>query len=316
MGIYSNITLDEINDILGHYELGRALDFSPTITGISNSNFRVHLESGEDVLLKISNDKTLEQLTNEQRILNALEHYSFKYSIHPFKTILGKTIYHQEKFFGVVFPFINGFPPLINENSCYEIGRALGELHSLEIKKEDLNTIRPHDFVGHSGQSVYEYTRTENAPRDFVEAFEEIFPEHLQDIPFDTFPVGIIHGDLYFDNCLFHNQTLVTLIDFEQAGRGHYLLDIGISLSGCCFNRDRSNLDMKLIKAYMRGYESKRRLLTIEEDYLMTSILIGFFSIGLWRIKRFYEGNLDESKRYNYRELIQRARNFKNEYLI
>src|SRR5690606_29470599 len=281
-----------------------------TITGISNSDIMVHLESGEDVLLKISNDKTLEQLSNEQRILNALEHYSFKYSLHPFKTTLGKTIYHQEKFFGVVFPFINGLPPLINKKSCHEIGKALGELHSLQIKKEDLSTIRPHDFVDHSGQSVYEYTRTKEAPRDFVEAFEDIFPEHLQDIPFDTFPVGIIHGDLYFDNCLFHDEKLVTLIDFEQAGRGQYLLDIGISLSGCCFNEDRSNLDMELINSYMKGYQEKRKLLAIEEEYLLASILIGFFSIGLWRIKRFYEGKLDESKRYNYRELTLRAHNF------
>lgn len=315
MGIYSNITLAEINEILGHYELGHARDFSPTITGISNSNFKVHLDSGDDVLLKISNDKTIEQLTNEQRILSALEKYEFKYSIHPFKTILGKSIYHQKKFYGVVFPFIKGLPPVMNTKTCYQIGQALGELHSLQIKKEDLGAIRPHDFVGHSGQSVYEYTRTSVAPKDFVEAFEDIFPTHLQDIPFDTFPVGIIHGDLYFDNCLFHQEKLVTLIDFEQAGRGHYLLDIGISLSGCCFNEDRSNLDMGLIEAFMRGYSEKRQLLSIEKEYLMTSILIGFFSIGLWRIKRFYEGNLDESKRYNYRELTERAKNFKKKYL-
>jgi homoserine kinase type II len=313
MGVYSNIDLAQIQEIMQHYQLGEARSFEATVTGISNSNFKVTMCSGKDVLLKVSNDKTIEQLANEQTILQVLEKYDFAYSLHPFKTIQGKPIYQHNGFHGVVFPFINGRPPAISKDMCKQVGMALATLHSLEIHKEDLASIRPHTMVGHGGISIYEYTQQANAPQDFVDAFKQTFPDQLQEIPYDVFPVGIIHGDLYFDNSLFNNGQLVTLIDFEQSGRGRYILDLGIALSGTCLNDKGDNLEAEYIQCFLEGYESRRKLLAIEREYLHTAILVGFFSIGLWRIKRFYEGNLDESKRFNYRQLLSRAQHYQKE---
>lgn len=310
MGVYSEINIEEINNILKHYELGRALDYKPTIEGISNSNYQVFLESGKEVLLKVSNDKTIEQLSNEQNILVALGDYNFEYSLKPFKTITGKPIYQHNHFYGVVFPFIKGLPPKITNDSIFQIGAALGKLHSLEIRKEDLATIRPHIQVGHGARSIIDYVNSDNAAADYVEAFNDIFPDKLEDIPYDVFPVGIIHGDLYFDNSLFYEDKLVTLIDFEQAGRGRYILDVGIAISGSCLNDDKSNISTELMNSFLAGYESERKMLLIEKEYLNKAILVGLFSISLWRIERFLEGNLDESKKFNYRELLSRAYNF------
>lgn len=315
MGVYSNVDLKEINDIMQHYQLGQAVEFEATVKGISNSNFRVKMCSGQEVLLKISNDKTVEQLANEQQILQVLEKYKFPFSLHPFQTIKGKPIYQHDGLHGVVFPFVNGRPPEITKDMCLQVGQALGELHSLEIQKEDLSSIRPHTMVGYGGVGIYEYTLTGGAPKDFVDAFNKVFPDRLQKIPYDVFPVGIIHGDLYYDNSLFHKNKLVTLIDFEQAGRGRYILDLGIALSGSCLNAKRDNLDIALIDAFLEGYQERRQLKTIEKEYLDTAILVGLFSIALWRIKRFYEGNLDESKRFNYRELLTRAHNYQESVL-
>ena len=310
MGVYSEINLEEINNILKHYELGSALSFKATIEGISNSNYHVKLESGKDVLLKVSNDKTIEELENEQQILNSLKNYNYPYSLNPFKTTLGKSIYHHGDLYGVVFPFIKGFPPKINNRSIYQIGAALGKLHSLEIRKEDLAVIRPHDIVGHGASSIIKYIKSKNAASDYVDAFNEIFPDKLSTIPYDVFPVGIIHGDLYFDNSLFFEDELVTLIDFEQSGRGRYILDIGIAISGSCLNDNKSNIDQDLMSKFLEGYETQRSMITIEKEYLNTAILVGFFSISLWRIERFLDGLLDSSKKYNYRDLLLRAFNY------
>ena len=308
MGVYSEIDLNEINEILKFYGLGQAVDFEPTLEGISNSNYKVKLDNGNKVLLKVSNDKTIEQLTNEQKILLKLKKYNYEYSLPPFETIAGKPIYHHNDFYGVVFPFISGFPPQVTEANCSQIGKALGRLHSLEIRSEDLDAIRPHDLVGYGGLSINEYTLKPDAAPDFAKAFVEIFPDRLQNIPYDLFPSGIIHGDLYSDNSLFNDGKLVTLIDFEQSGTGRFILDLGIAISGTCLKDE--NIDPKLIQSFLSGYEDARKLLTIEKEYLNTAIIVGFFSIGLWRIKRFYEGNLDERKKYNYRDLIKRAQCF------
>lgn len=310
MGVYSEIDLIEINEILKHYDFGEAVSFVPTVTGISNSNYKVTLTSGQVVLLKISNDKTIEQLENEQKVLKVLEKYHYQYSLHPFETLQGKPIYQHNGMHGVVFPFVQGLPPEMNSAASYAIGAALGKLHCLQIAKEDLDSIRSYSVVGYGGTSIAEYADSPQAPADFSSTFYEIFPNKLQNIPYERFPVGIIHGDLYFDNALFHEGKLVTLIDFEQSGRGRHILDLGIALSGSCLNKQRDNLDPELIKAFLAGYEGEHLLSDVERQYLKTAVLVGFFSIGLWRIKRFYEGNLDERKRFNYRELLDRARAF------
>ncbi len=315
MGVYSNIKLSEINEILSYYDLGRAKSFVPTMTGISNSNFKVSMETGSDVLLKISNDKTIEQLNNEQHVLTALADHKFEFALTPFQTIQGKPIYQHNNYYGVVFPFIDGLPPEIDADVCFQVGQALAKLHSLDITKEDLEHIRPHDVVGFGSPDIKEYLQNENAASDFIEDFKTVFPDNLENIPYDVFPVGIIHGDLYFDNSLFKDGKLVTLIDFEQSGRGRFILDIGIAISGTCLNRDKSNVDRALLESFLNGYQSVRNLKIIEKEYLDKAILVGFFSIALWRIKRFYEGNLDESKKYNYRELTQRAKNYKREFI-
>jgi homoserine kinase type II len=313
MGIYSQIDLEEINQILGHYDFkAKAKSFIATIEGTSNSNYKVTLTDSTHLLLKISNDKTIEQLTNEQTILQVLQKYQYPYSIHPFKTLLGKSIYQHNGHYGVLFPFIDGRPPVVTIDSCQQVGKAQALLHSLEIHKEDLAMIRPHTLVGYGGMSVSEYCQNANAPADFVQDFMQVFPDKLLDIPYDLFPVGIIHGDLYYDNSLFKNERLVSLIDFEQAGRGRFILDLGIAISGTCLNQQKDNIDLDLMQAYLKGYLQGRKLLAIEKEYLQTAILVGFFSIALWRIKRFYEGHLDPNKKFNYRELTKRALNFKN----
>lgn len=316
MGVYSNIDLNEIKQIVSYYGLGEVLGFEPTIEGISNSNYKVTLGDGKRVLLKISNDKTESQLLNEQKILETLDRHNYPYALPPLRSLKGRHIYEHNGMFGVLFPFINGLPPKINIDSVYQIGMALGELHSLEIHKEDLSVLRPHDLVGYGGVSIRQYTEKKIAPRDFVEAFERIFPDRLENIPYDVFPSGIIHGDLYFDNSLFYQNKLVTLIDFEQSGRGRFILDLGIALSGSCLNEKKDNLDNELIASFLKGYGAKRHLLVIEKEYLQTAIAVGFFSIGLWRIKRFYEGNLDERKKYNYRELLMRCEKFMQSEMI
>lgn len=317
MGIYSQIDLAEINDILSYYEFGKkAKSFKATIEGTSNSNYKVVLEDNSNLLLKISNDKTIEQLMNEQVILQVLEKYHYTYSIHPFRTLSGKSIYQHNGHYGVIFPFIDGVPPKVTTNSCHQVGRALANLHSLEIHREDLDSIRPHTLVGYGGMSVSEYTHNAVAPKDFVETFNEIFPGKLLDIPYDLFPVGIIHGDLYYDNSLFKDENIVCLIDFEQAGRGRFILDLGIAISGTCLDKEGLNVSQELMDAFIDGYSCERKLLTIEKEYLKTAVLVGFFSIGLWRIKRFYEGNLDPDKKFNYRQLLNRAKNFNQQEWI
>ena len=311
MGVYSHIDLQEITDILAYYEMGAVDSYRATAEGISNSNYHVCLKSGQEVLLKISNDKTIPQLENEQRILQVLKKYNYSFSPRAFETNTGKAIYTHKDFYGVVFPFIQGGAPKEgNKAILNQMGKRLAELHCLEIHSEDLGSIRPHEEVGFGSNDIYQYCESNIAAKDFKNCFEKIFPQKLQDLPYDIFPAGIIHGDLYLDNSLFLDDKLQTFIDFEQAGRGTFILDLGIAISGSCLSTSTKTVDIRLMQHFVEGYETTRKLLAIEKEYLNTAVLVGLFSIGLWRIKRFLEGELDHSKKYNYRELLERAEAF------
>ncbi len=310
MGVYSEINLNTINEILSYYGVGKASTFEPTIMGISNSNFKVVLENNRKLLLKVSNDKTISQLENEQTILLVLKKYDYAFSLPPLETTCGKAIYRHEKFFGVLFPFIDGLPPFINSDSIYQIGMALGQLHSLEIHSEDLSLIRKHEVVGHDAFALMKYVQCQECPVDFKASFDRVFGKKLEDVPYDLLPAGLIHGDLYYDNSLFDQEKLITLIDFEQSGTGRFILDIGIAISGSCLNSDKTNIDELLMERFLDGYERARHIIHLEKEYLNLAIAVGFYSIALWRIERFYSGNLDSSKKYNYRDLISRCDKF------
>ncbi|MBY0415742.1 MAG: phosphotransferase, partial [Bdellovibrionales bacterium] len=120
-----------------------------------------------------------------------------------------------------------------------------------------------------------------------------------------SFSKGIIHGDLYYDNTLFDNNKISTVLDFEQAGIGEYILDLGISISGTCLEKGR--VITPLVNSYLMGYESVKVMTSNEKEFLDQAIILGLLSISLWRIKRFYEKNLNPLMKNSYQDLLVRA---------
>jgi homoserine kinase type II len=308
MGVFTNLTKDEANEILALYDLGPLESIKALGLGISNSNFKVKLKD-RFILLKVSDDKGEKELIGEQKILHYLKDKKFPYSICPLELTNGDTIYHHKGKIGVIFEFLEGIPPGPSDDTCYEIGQALALLHSLK-KDESYLELRSHEEVGFGGTAVKGYINQESCPEDFKEIFHKIFPDSLEAWQSSDFEEGVIHGDLYYDNTLFHNNRLNVVLDFEQSGRGKLLFDVGISISGTCL--EKGTIGLRLIDSFLMGYESIRPLPEAEKEYLNQAILLALFSIALWRIKRFKEGDLDRSRENSYQELLSRALNYFN----
>jgi homoserine kinase type II len=307
MASYTQITNSEASEILSLYGKSSVMKCVPLSLGISNSNYRVELEN-ETVLLKISNDKNQAQLAEEQAILLYLNNCGFPYSLKPFPLKNGSFIYHYGQYFGVLYPFVNGIPPGPSDYTCQEVGKAIATLHSIKHKTDLLKNLRPHEEVGFGAQEILAYTQNPLCPEDFRRDFLELFPDQLQGFMSSSFERGIIHGDLYYDNTLFDNNKLSTVLDFEQAGLGEYILDLGISISGTCLEKGR--IISPLVNSFLLGYEQVRPLPPIEKTHLDHAIILGLFSISLWRIKRFKEGNLNPLMEDSYRDLLVRAKHF------
>ncbi|MFA6236800.1 MAG: phosphotransferase [Bacteriovorax sp.] len=307
MASYTQIDLKDADEILKLYDRFNVLKLTPLSLGISNSNYRVDLE-GDSVLLKISNDKNQLQLSDEQAILLYLNQRGYPYSLKPFALKTGELVYNYGPYFGVLYPFVPGIPPGPSDYTCKEVGAALAELHSLPHDENILKKLRPHESVGFGAREILEYSKSAKCPEDYKKAFDYFFPDQLQEFLATSFEKGIIHGDLYYDNTLFNNNQLSSVLDFEQAGRGEYLLDLGISLSGTCLEKGR--VITPLVNSYLEGYEAIRPLKPHELKFLDHAIILGLMSISLWRIKRFKERNLNPLMEDSYRDLIVRAMNY------
>ncbi|MBG07703.1 MAG: hypothetical protein CME68_03035 [Halobacteriovoraceae bacterium] len=316
MGHYTNLTLSEVQDILNFYSLGEVKELSPLSYGISNSNFKVLViknNISKPFLLKISNDKNKSELSGEQEILHCLEKAGFPLSISPLKTQKDTTIFSYKEYIGVIYPFVEGITPKPEKETCYQIGKALGKLHSLKKESFSNDKIRKHETIGFELPFISNFVHSKDCPSQFKEYFWDIFPKGIESLINESFEEGIMHGDLYYDNTLFKDKALITLLDFEQAGLGPLILDLGISISGTSLSNGKVSLS--LIEKFIEGYEKERPLSQLERASLNSFILLGLFSISLWRIYRFKFGELDSKKADSYLELLERASNFKNELL-
>ncbi len=307
MSSYTKIDLSQARDIFALYKSPLAdekvVELVPLSLGISNSNYKAATDKGL-YLLKISNDKGPKELASEQDILLLLSKMGFPYSITPYTTKKGESVYRYNELHGVLYPFVPGIPPGPNDATCFEIGQGLATLHVLtEGKKFD--GIRRHEEVGFGPLEIRDYCQQNSCPQDFKQVFEKLFPDKAQSFLSVDFAKGIIHGDLYYDNTLFDKNRLRAILDFEQAGVGELILDLGISISGTCLEKGMVNA--ALVLSYLRGYESVRRLPAVERAHLREAVILGFISISLWRIKRFMEGNLNPAMAESYRDLLHKA---------
>jgi len=305
MGDYTKLSFEDIQSIANLYVDDKVVDFRPLSLGISNSNYEIKT-SNNRYLLKVSNDKNEDQLLGEMKILAYLKEQKYQYSLVPYQTKKSELVYIYKKVYGVLFPFIEGIPPGPNDNTCYEIGASLASLHNV---KGDFTGLRPSEELSYPENVIAQYCKSATCPEDFKAAFDNFIGDRAKGYFEQEFARSIIHGDLYYDNTLFDNNHIKAVLDFEQSGIGNSLLDLGISISGCCLEKGR--ISPCLIESYLRGYESVREVPANEKEYLNEAIFFGLLSISLWRIKRFKEGNLNPLMADSYKQLLYRAEIFK-----
>tara|TARA_B100001971_G_C18268036_1_gene596435 strand:+ start:11509 stop:12456 length:948 start_codon:yes stop_codon:yes gene_type:complete len=310
VGIYTRLQAEDIHQILALYGLADANFIEPLSLGISNSNYKIQTERGENVILKVSNDKNKVELLEEQEILMLLKDY--KKSLTPFLTKNDELVYEYNGLHGVVFPLARGVNPIGEKFELIEIGRELAELHNFtESNAKLFKDTRAHAKVGFDLEGIEKYMEYDHALADYKDYYKKLIdPKMIELWKKSKLNSGLIHGDLYSDNILFDGKEISKVLDFEQSGHGEYLLDLGICISGCCI--DMKGFSNKQMQFILEGYEGVRKLSDTEKELLNTAVLLGFFDIALWRIKRFFEGNLDPKRRNSYLKLLELAQDFKS----
>ncbi len=253
MGIKRAISLDDIPLKYQKYNL------IPTSNGVSAT---VYLLGSDYVLKLFEPDSTIE---DELKVLNSLNSSLIPKVVDSFKI---------DNLQALIYTQIQGdILKSINSNQIEEIGAFLRYFHQatkgIDIKRDLYSNIVLKDMVEESGD------------REILNYFDRVSIE----LKFD----GVIHGDLFLDNCKFRGGTLSGIFDFSDVSLGDFYFDLAVVAVGSSFREDILDIDM--VHSLLDGYGAN-----IEFRDFRAYI---YYTLLYYGVLRFLNGR-------DYRELFAR----------
>ena len=212
-------------------------------------------------------------------------------------------------------PGTTGETYVSSEKRMHSLGVATGNLSVVPAPKEFLE--RPMNFP--PSESVKQFLKEHG---DFDHIFVTKYlrtklPTILSKVRHPSLPRAITHGDLFLDNCLWDNEKdeLSSVLDFEEVCYEPAILDVAMTILGCCFDRERGELIESWTKSFIDGYCSVRPLTSLEIELLPAMMDFCIIVASFWRFNQFVVLHPELNMQESYRELadrMEREKNFPN----
>lgn len=303
MAQYTTLTSTQLANIVSHYTIGTPINLEEMAGGYGNSNFKLTTSKGV-YLLKICDEKTTDELQLQISLLAHLQEHGYL-TPYPIPKKNGESLHLSQDFRVIIYPFLNGATPQPSQCVLEQIGEALAKLHRISPLMElpsfpmGLSQIVPF---------IKEVEDTEFKAHPFVlwleSELEWMIPELERPLP-----SGILHGDLFLDNTLFDGEKMVAVIDFEEGCHDTLLIDIAMTIIGCCYTDDHL-LDEKLVNSFLDAYNATRPISDDEYRGLDYYVHYAALSIAFWRFRQFNIRRPDMSSADKYQEMILRSSNW------
>ena len=159
-------------------------------------------------------------------------------SWQPYRRVSGRFVYAMKH---------AGSPPRSSLKNWHELGKALASLHLIRS-----STIPKSSFT----VAAQRAKMLKRAKSFKMEAGHAEIWRSLRS--FDKLPQSIIHTDPGIHNTVQRKNGSLVLVDWEDAGRGPSVLDIGYVLTSFLTSKFKFE-DRKTI-AFLKGYTSKRKI--------------------------------------------------------
>lgn len=214
MSVYTTINKTQLREFLGNYSVGELITFSGIEAGVENTNYFVSTQKGEFVLT-IYEDLTPNELPFFLDLMQHLNNHKVPTATpvaNNSNTLLG-TIANKP---AALIERLNGGNVMRpTTKHCRIIGEAVAKMHlagqSYHAKgcrennrADELEKLKP--------KAVFDSLSKENAQL----LQQEIV--HYNQFDWSGLPQGIVHSDLFRDNCLFYTESgedkLVALLIF------------------------------------------------------------------------------------------------------
>ena len=210
---------------------------------------------------------------------------------HYLKSRRGKFLEDFGGYAVSAYRFLEGKQPkALTPKMANELGRFLGKFHAqgVKYKKPMSGRRRFYDLNPKIMGLMYKYVRKQTHPK-LRAVVEEVKRGVENNRVSKSLPRGPIHVDIKPDNELFVGQKLTGIIDFGNMYIDPLIFDVGKTIMCNCLKNGK--LDKELMKNFLQGYESQRRLNRVERRYLKQSILSAIYTnlwVDLWHIPKKY----------------------------
>jgi len=229
----------------------------PTVNGVMAT---VYLLDNIYVLKLFEKDTPIVTIESEIKLLNSLKNLPIPKVIDRFE-INGLEV--------VIYTQIQG--EIVSNSTTKHIKQLGIFLKDFHKQSRDIELKNQKLFVKQRLKTLIDSTKN----RTLLQKFNNISLKLNQD--------GVIHGDLFIDNCKFKDNKLSGVYDFSDACLGDFYFDLAVIVIGCCFNK--SGLDRKKVEALLSGYEAniKKELF---DEYIKYALL--YYATTRFIAKRDY----------------------------
>ena len=265
MAVYTDISDEELAQLLARYDLGEAQTFKGIAEGVENSNFLLETDRGRFILTIYERRVDPEDLPFFLGLMRWLAEHGYP-SAAPIRDRAGemlKTLRGKPAVIVAFLPGLSARRPTVAH--CREAGRGLAWLHQAS---EGFPGQRVNDLGQDAWGPLFERLKPDaEALKPGLAAVIAADVDMLsRNWPSDL-PSGVIHADYFPDNVFFHGQEFAGTIDFYFACNDAYAYDIAVALNAWCFEADGS-FNITSARALLSGYESRRPLSAAERAAL------------------------------------------------
>ncbi len=300
MARYTTLSSSALASIVAQYSIGAPVKLEGVPGGFGNSNYKLTTTGGE-FLLKICDEKAPAELKMQSSLLQHLYEHAYP-TVYPILTKNQKPITHEPVGSVMLYPFLQGDHPRSSPDTSAQLGEALAQLHHIR----PISGL-PGFAMGISQMLPFfkEVQGTQFAAHPFVESLKAQLAAMRSQLD-APLPKGLLHGDLFLDNTLFNGDSMVAILDFEEACYDVLLLDIGMTLIGCCYT-PQHRLNVKAAQQFLRTYNALRPLTENEWEHLDCFVRYAALSIAFWRFRQFNIRQPDTGRANAYREMLTRS---------
>jgi homoserine kinase type II len=286
MAVFTSVTLDELDQWIKQFPLGKALALKGISSGIENSNFFLTTERGEFVLTIFEN-LGFEQLPFYVQLMRHLAERGIPVPA-PVPNDRGELVVALHgKPAAIVSKLDDSSQMDPQPVHCAEVGAMLAKMHlagrDFPLRQPNLRGL---DWWVATVPKVLPFLDPDRA--SLLESELGFQRDFAAGSIYGALAQGPVHADLFRNNVMFVGERLSGCFDFYFAGWDSWLFDIAVTVNDWCIDLASGRLDEDRVRALTRAYHAVRPFTEAEAQAWQPMLRAAALRFWLSRLYDFY----------------------------